>query len=854
MTDPTSAEAQRGWGSRQRPSELLRTFASDPQSPRPDEVQRLVAELDIRQREMEVQNQELQAAQRQLKAYRDRYIDLYDFAPLGYVTLDEDGYIQEINLAGAKLLGGQLAELVGYPFSDYVAATDRAGFLEHNRKCCGQRQDVTSELGLVTKDGRLVAVQLHSVPVTALEHEGTFCKTAITDITDHKRTEDAIQAERNLLRTLIDNLPDAVYIKDTQSRFVVANLAAARITGATAPGDLLGKSDCDFYPEEVAAEYRSDEQQLMRTGEPLVDKDEPHRDPQGNPRTVLSTKVPIKDSRGTVVGLVGISRDVTERKQTEETLRESKEQLRESEQFYRTLIETLPVTVVLADATGRVSYVSPAAKEMFDLAPGEGLGTLPTDWIAPEHHESVRQRMRQVLVDLQPQPPIPYKMLKRDGTAVWAQVASAPVLDREGRLKGVVTVCQDITGHKRAEESLQAAKESAERGNRAKDHFLAVLSHELRIPLTPVVMGLSMLQDRPDLDPTSREILEMARRNVELEALLIDDLLDVSRIAQGKIELSHTPVELSTIIDRAVEVCKPDIEARRLDFGVDLGPAPPYWVEADASRLEQVFWNLLKNAIKFTPPGGWVGIRIRKDEGGTMKDEGNSSSLILPPSSFVIAEVNDSGIGMEPEVLSRIFNAFEQAERSITQRFGGLGLGLAISKALVEMHGGRIEAHSEGPGKGATFSVRLPLTVPAGRPKAGTAAAPPPEAVRSLRILLVEDHGVTAKLMRMVLTSDGHSVETAGDVGTALELAGQQAFDLLVSDLGLPDGSGYDLMRQLRERGHKFPGIALSGYGQGEDIQWSREAGFAAHLTKPASRRAVLDAVAQFYARPDGLP
>ena len=209
-----------------------------------------------------------------------------------------------------------------------------------------------------------------------LEHEGTFGKTAITDITDRKRAEDAIQEERNLLRTLIDNLPDSIYVKDTQGRFVTANLAAARITGAATPSDLLGKSDFDFYPEEVAAEYLNDERELMRSGEPLVNKDEPHPDPQGNPRTVLTTKVPLKDSRGTVVGLVGISRDITDQRRAETAIRES-------EQFYRTLIETLPVTVVLASPQGLATYISPAAKEMFDISPGEGLGTVPTDWIAP---------------------------------------------------------------------------------------------------------------------------------------------------------------------------------------------------------------------------------------------------------------------------------------------------------------------------------------------------------------------------------------------------------------------------------------------------------------------------------------
>ena len=390
----------------------------------------------------------------------------------------------------------------------------------------------------------------------------------------------------------------------------------------------------------------------------------------------------------------------------------------------------------------------------------------------------------------------------------------------------------EIAERKRMEEQLAAAitraeqaKAVAEQANRAKDHFLAVLSHELRTPLTPVVMGVSMLQGRSDLAPAVRETLEMIGRNVDMEARLIDDLLDVSRIARGKIELQKQRVELCTVIRRAVEVCNPDIEARRLHFGVDWGPAP-YWVEADVSRLQQVFWNLLKNAVKFTPHDGCVGIRCR------------------PHEKHIIVEVNDSGIGIESEALARVFNAFEQAERSITRQFGGLGLGLAIGKAMVEEHGGTIEAQSEGLGKGATFRVRLPLAAPAGEPEPPMPAAPPRRVVRQLRVLLVEDHGVTAKLMRMVLASDGHTVQMAGDVATALELAGRNDFDLLLSDLGLPDGSGHDLMRHLRERGHKFPGIALSGYGQEEDIRRSYEAGFAAHLTKPASREAVVAAVA----------
>ena len=287
---------------------------------------------------------------------------------------------------------------------------------------------------------------------------------------------------------------------------------------------------------------------------------------------------------------------------------------------------------------------------------------------------------------------------RKDGTLYEEEMGITPLRDEAGKITHYIAVKQDVTARKRAEAELVAANQAAERAraaaeeaSRAKDHFLAVLSHELRTPLTPVLTSLSMLEDYGSCDPTIRDRLEMIRRNVELEARLIDDLLDVTRIARGRIELDRRPVPLMEVIRRAVEVVQPDIEARRLHFGVDATDAS-FIVEADATRLQQVFWNLLRNAIKFTPCGGCVGVSCRSGGNG-----------------HVVVDVTDSGEGIEPDALPQIFDAFAQAERSIKRQFGGLGLGLTISKALVEMHGGSIAAYSEGKGKGATFRVHLPL-------------------------------------------------------------------------------------------------------------------------------------------------
>lgn len=422
----------------------------------------------------------------------------------------------------------------------------------------------------------------------------------------------------------------------------------------------------------------------------------------------------------------------------------------------------------------------------------------------------------------------------KDGKIVYASLAAQCMRKEDGTLDCILVLVQDITDRKRLEDDLRAAKDSAEKAkavaelaNRSKDYFLAVLSHELRTPLAPVVMGISILQDKPDLDPQTRETLDVIRRNAEMEARLIDDLLDLTRVARGKIELQKERTSLDKVLGYAVDVCRPDIVARGLVFGMDMGPDAPYWLEADLTRLQQVFWNLLKNAVKFTPHGGCIGVRCRLDGPG-----------------HVVVEVRDNGIGIEPETIPRLFLAFEQAERSINRQFGGLGLGLAISKAMVEMHGGSIEAESEGRGKGATFRVRLPLAAPAGQGESPPAATPAKPAIGPLRILLVEDHAVTAKMMCQVLAAGGHQVEMAGDVATALELAGRLPFDLLISDLGLPDISGHDLVRELRSRDCQFPAVALSGYGQEEDVLRSRDAGFAAHLTKPVSRERLIETIA----------
>ncbi|HYE19377.1 MAG TPA: ATP-binding protein [Tepidisphaeraceae bacterium] len=403
-------------------------------------------------------------------------------------------------------------------------------------------------------------------------------------------------------------------------------------------------------------------------------------------------------------------------------------------------------------------------------------------------------------------------------------------LRADGEILGVVGAATDITDRKAAEKDrerllaeVERAKHQLENAGRAKDRFLATLSHELRTPLTPVLALASALRGRHDLPTDVTEDLETIRRNAELERTLIDDLLDLTRVAAGKLQLHREAVDAHELLGNTLDVVREDLKHKGVAVVMDLS-ADRQYVFGDAARLQQVFWNLIKNAVKFTPSGGTVRVR----------------TAVVGPDLRI--EIIDSGIGIAAGALAKIFEPFEQGAEQITRQFGGLGLGLHICKALVDAHGGRITAASDGPGTGAAFAVEVALTdAPAATSSTGHT---PAVDVPGLRILLVEDHADTAKVMQRLLAGAGHTVAVACTVQAALrQLAETGGADLLISDIGLPDGSGLDLMRQVAQT-YGLKGIALSGYGTEADVAECASAGFAAHLTKPVPLSALRRAIA----------
>jgi signal transduction histidine kinase len=419
----------------------------------------------------------------------------------------------------------------------------------------------------------------------------------------------------------------------------------------------------------------------------------------------------------------------------------------------------------------------------------------------------------------------------KDGKYRWFLSRAVPIRDEAGKIMRWFGTNTDVTEQREIAVALAQAKAQVEFASRAKDDFLAALSHELRTPLTPVLMAAAALREDERLPADARDQLLMMERNIALETRLIDDMLDVTAVTRGKLQLRAEPCDAHSLIGLASEIVRADADAKKISIARTFA-ARYSGLIADPARIQQVIWNLLRNAVKFTPRGGRISIET--DDKKT--PEG---------ARWLRITVTDSGIGIAPTVVDTIFQPFDQGDLTGDHRYGGLGLGLTIARRVVELHGGRISAHSAGTGRGSAFVVELPGAVHSPSGVAGTATpfspgapavlAGQPKVVAPIppqRLLLVEDHESTLETLAYQLRRDGHHVVTAPTMAAALAAAGADKFDLVISDLGLPDGTGNELMEKLRAD-YGLRGIALSGYGMEEDLVRSRAAGFVSHLVKP---------------------
>jgi PAS domain S-box-containing protein len=606
--------------------------------------------------------------------------------------------------------------------------------------------------------------------------------------------------------TVLASISDAFSAVDRTWRYTHVNEKVAAFAGQPA-NEMIGRVIWEIFPDAVGTEFYDRCQHVMRTGEPS------HGEFFHAPwdRWLDVRIYPTKE------GIVIFRGDITERRKQEELSQEREAKLRESQDRLRLATEAADIgTFDFFPKTGELQ-LSDRSKELFGVPP-EAKMTYETylTGVHPDDRHLVHEAVQRVR-----QPggtgrfEIEYRTIGiQDGKERWVAERGRAVLDPSGEVTRFIGTMLDITDSKNAEILLQHAKSEAEEANQAKDQFLAMLSHELRTPLTPVLMTIASLRRDPDLTDDLRRDLEVLQRNVELEALLIDDLLDLTRIAHGKLELHSDAVNIHSTIDHALSISAGDLYGKNITVTRRF-EAREHHCWADPARLQQVFWNLVKNAAKFTPDGGRLDLSTRNNQ-----------------THQIVIEITDNGIGIDPDLMPKIFDAFEQGGRIVTTKYGGLGLGLAVSKRVVDLHHGTISAQSAGPGQGATFVVTLNAMETSLLEGPVLFLESEPAMAQHLRILFVEDHRDTARVLGRILKNAGFDVSHAGSLVKARELANSRRFDLVISDVGLPDGSGLDLMRGLRET-QGLTGIALSGFGTEDDVAASTAAGFAEHLTKP---------------------
>ena len=742
------------------------------------------------------------------------------------ISKDADGMITSWNPAAERIFGYTAQEVIGRSVTMLIPQErhdEEPGILERIRS--GERID-HYETVRRRKDGTPVEISLTVSPIRDDKGRIVGASKIARDITERKQAEKRRRLAEESLRQsqeqygrLANLLPVGVYTCAADGTITYFNQQAATLWGrAPQPGDtderfcgslklFLPGTDTHLLHEDCPMAVALREGTSYRNEEVIIER------PDGSRVTELVNIDPIRDADGTVAGAINVFHDVSALKRVEEALREEKENL-------RTLLDTLPVAVFLAHdpecrrisgnrAAGRLlrmpddanlSLTAPVAD-----VPRHFTVVTPGGEPVPSHLLPIQRAARGETVTDEA-----LVVLFEDGSELHELVSAQPLHDASGRPRGAIACILDVTPLKHTENALRDA-------DRRKDEFLATLAHELRSPLAPIVAGLEIMQMAPD----DRDIIERTRRTMERQAdqlvTLVDDLLNVSRITRGKLELRKRPTEVGPIVDAAVEAIAPAIEQGGLTLTTSL-PDRPLLVHADANRIAQVLANLLSNAAKYTPPGGRVEVAVEREDG------------------HASISVSDTGIGIPPEMAEGIFAMFAQIDRPQERGHAGLGIGLTLAKSLVEMHDGTIAVESEGVERGSKFTVRLPLLREDRIDQSsGTMTSKEIPAGGNRRVLVVDDNEAMVDALSTMLRLLGCEVRTASNGQLALEAADEFRPDVVLMDLGMPVMSGYEAARRIRQEpwGVDMQLVALTGWGQKEHKQRTLEAGFDHHLVKP---------------------
>ncbi|MEL6354150.1 MAG: PAS domain-containing protein [Cyanobacteria bacterium J06627_28] len=784
-------------------------------------------------------------AERALKASERRIRKILNslFSFVGVVS--PEGILLEANHTALEAASLAPEDVIGKPFADaywWSHSPDSQAQLGWAIEQATQGETVRYDAEVRIKDGQLIIIDFTLVPVFDSVGKLEYLIPSGVDITERKQTEEALRNSENLLRIALSHANAGTWSWTISTGEIVWSEENYRLYG------LDPEQGPPRYEDWSAAIHPEDRDWVNAEVTRVLEQRAPEFraefrvvHPVHGVRWMLGIGSLSVDEQGNPLQLCGINLDVTERKQTDlQKMKDSDviaQQLAEIEAIYH----NAPVGLTILDRDLRFVRLNQQLADMNGLSVEAHIGRTVRE-VVPDLADTVEPIFQHILETGEP----------RLDFEVHGETAAQPGVERfwlenwypirnaRDEIVGINVVAQEITDRKRADREREqlllrekAAREAAETANRTKDEFLAIVSHELRTPLNPILGWSQLLASKKLSEEKVARALETISRNAKMQANLIDDLLDVSRILRGTLSLQSEPVKLAAIAQSAIETVHLSAQAKsieiRTDFAPDINP-----VLGDPGRIQQIIWNLLSNAIKFTPDGGRVDVAVRRSDSSKYR----RAQVV----------VRDTGKGVAPGFLPYLFDRFRQQDSATTRQFGGLGLGLSISRYLVELHGGSISASSPGEGQGATFVVELPMM-----PKPSETPTIIPEQVKAFtfsdtRVLVVDDHEDARDIATFLLEDAGLSVMTASSASEAIGAIHHNRFDVIISDIGMPETDGYQLIRKIRalppDEGGQIPAICLTAYAGEIDLKRAKASGFQRHITKPVDRDVLLDAIA----------
>ena len=719
------------------------------------------------------------------------------------IVTDHGGRVRSLNPEAERITGWSQRDALGKPISDvfhivneYTGEAIESPVVKALR--LGRVVGLANHTVLIAKNGTRTAIDDSAAPI---REDGAPLHGVVLVFRDVTQERVAQRAHAHLA-AIVQYSGDAIITKNLDGVVQSWNASAEKLFGYSAD-EIVGKSITILLPPELLHE-EAEILARLRAGEPS-ERMETERITKDGRRLFVSISVsPLRDRDGSIVGASKIVHDITDRKVAEAALREN-------EVRFRSMADAAPVLIWVSDRDKLCTWFNRQWLEFVGRTMEQEIGN---GWADNVHPEDYQQCLDTYVAsfDARRSFTMIYRLRRHDGVWRWMLDNGIPRHDSSGQFAGYIGSCVDITPQREAEEKLREA-------DRRKDEFLAILSHELRNPLAPIAIAADLLRRKPTQDPEERTLRDVIARQTTQLTRLLDDLLDVNRIRSGKIVLRRERTDLGSAVNRAVESVAPQFAAKKQDLTIDL-PEEPVFVNADPTRIAQVAANLLGNASKFTPARGSIALRLSRQDGDA------------------VLSVKDSGIGLNQDQIPHIFDMFAQVEPALGKTEGGLGVGLALTRMLVDQHGGTIDVKSEGAGRGSEFIVRLPaLESPAAQPADSSPVDAQPG---RYRVLVADDNVDSALMLSEALRQLGHDVRATHDGIATLEVARSFAPQVAFLDIGMPRMNGYDVGKQLREEfGDRIMLVAVTGWGQEADRRRAREASFDHHLVKPVDLRAI---------------